>query len=263
MTLRWECLEAGCGAVVTAGDEDDLIEKVNAHVARRTRSYELEDVILANAEEIDDGRDCTKTEPADVVRRLVEQTVFTPVREGSAVAETVERLGRAIEMGLLRPGDRLPPEGRLSADLGISPVTLRSAIAILRGAGLVETQRGRGGGTTVSASPRRLPRAAPSRPRPSCEISSTSASSWRAARRRSPPSGRRRSSSSTSARSSTRWSRSRSSTAGASATTSSTSSSPTRPALSGSSPRWRRSARRVPDREAGHGASVDPRARGR
>ncbi len=79
------------------------------------------------------------------------------MREGSAVAETVERLGRAIGMGLLRPGDRLPPEGRLSDDLGISPVTLRSAIAILRGAGLVETQRGRGGGTTVSASPRRLP----------------------------------------------------------------------------------------------------------
>jgi DNA-binding FadR family transcriptional regulator len=90
---------------------------------------------------------------ADLVRRLVEQTVYTPVREGSAVAETVERLGRAIGMGLLRPGDRLPPESRLAADLGISPVTLRSAIAILRGAGLVETQRGRRGGSQVSASP--------------------------------------------------------------------------------------------------------------
>jgi GntR family transcriptional repressor for pyruvate dehydrogenase complex len=89
----------------------------------------------------------------DLVQRLVEQTVFTPVREGSAVAETVERLGRAIGMGLLRPGDRLPPESRLAADLGISPVTLRSAIAILRGAGLLETQRGRGGGTQVSSSP--------------------------------------------------------------------------------------------------------------
>ena len=92
-----------------------------------------------------------------VVRRLVERTVFTPVREGSAVAETVERLGRAIGMGLLRPGDRLPPEGRLAEDLGISAVTLRNAIAILRGAGLVDTQRGRGGGTTVSARPPLLP----------------------------------------------------------------------------------------------------------
>ncbi len=76
--------------------------------------------------------------------------MFTPVRQGSAVAETVARLGQAIGMGLLRPGDRLPPETRLAEDLGISPVTLRSALAILRGAGLLETQRGRVGGTFVT-----------------------------------------------------------------------------------------------------------------
>ena len=79
------------------------------------------------------------------------------MREGSAVAETVERLGRAIGMGLLRPGDRLPPESRLAEDLGISPVTLRSAIAILRGAGALRTARGRGGGTVVIDAPRPLP----------------------------------------------------------------------------------------------------------
>ena len=87
------------------------------------------------------------------LRRLLEQTVYTPVRQGSAVAETVARLGRAVGMGLLRPGDRLPPEGRLANDLGISPVTLRSALAILRSAGIVATRRGRGGGTYVNARP--------------------------------------------------------------------------------------------------------------
>jgi DNA-binding FadR family transcriptional regulator len=92
----------------------------------------------------------TATAP-DVLQRLVEQTVYRPVRRGSAVAETVERLGRAIGIGLLRPGDRLPPEGRLAEDLGISPVTLRSALTILRGAGLLETRRGRRGGTFVAA----------------------------------------------------------------------------------------------------------------
>ena len=91
------------------------------------------------------------TDTGPLLQRLVEQTVFTPVRQGSAVAETVARLGRAIGMGLLRPGDRLPPESRLAEDLGISPVTLRSALTILRGAGLLETQRGRSGGTFVSA----------------------------------------------------------------------------------------------------------------
>jgi DNA-binding FadR family transcriptional regulator len=92
----------------------------------------------------------TETGSAELVRSLVERAVFTPVRQGSAVAETVARLGQAIGMGLLRPGDRLPSETRLAEELGISPVTLRSALAILRGAGLLETQRGRVGGTFVA-----------------------------------------------------------------------------------------------------------------
>lgn len=85
-----------------------------------------------------------------VVHRLVEQTVFTPLRQGSAVAGAVARLGQAIGMGLLRPGDRLPRETELAGALGISPVTLRNALAMLREAGLLETQRGRGGGTLVA-----------------------------------------------------------------------------------------------------------------
>jgi predicted small metal-binding protein len=52
--LQWTCLEAGCEAVVTAADEDELIEKVNAHVGEAHNSYELEDIILANATETDD-----------------------------------------------------------------------------------------------------------------------------------------------------------------------------------------------------------------
>jgi GntR family transcriptional regulator, transcriptional repressor for pyruvate dehydrogenase complex len=88
---------------------------------------------------------------AEVRRRLVAQTVFTPLGRGSPVAETVARLGQAIGMGLLRPGDRLPPETELAEDLGISPVTLRNALLMLRGAGLLVTHRSRGGGTSVAA----------------------------------------------------------------------------------------------------------------
>jgi DNA-binding FadR family transcriptional regulator len=82
--------------------------------------------------------------------RLVEQTVFTPIRDGSAVSETVARIGQAIALGLLPPGAQLPPEARLADDLGISTTTLRTALAILREAGHLETVRGRGGGTFVS-----------------------------------------------------------------------------------------------------------------
>lgn len=85
-----------------------------------------------------------------LIDRLVEQTVFTPIREGSAVSETVARIGQAIGLGLLEPGEQLPPESKLAEELGISTATLRTALAILREAGHLETVRGRGGGTFVS-----------------------------------------------------------------------------------------------------------------
>lgn len=54
---RWACMEAGCTAVVTAAGEDELVEKVNVHVSEAHDSYELEDVILADAEDVSDGGD--------------------------------------------------------------------------------------------------------------------------------------------------------------------------------------------------------------
>ena len=87
----------------------------------------------------------------DARQSLVERAVYRPLRQGSAVAEAVARLGQAIGMGLLGPGDRLPPETQLAADLGISPVTLRAALTVLRSAGVIETQRGRGARSLVCA----------------------------------------------------------------------------------------------------------------
>jgi GntR family transcriptional repressor for pyruvate dehydrogenase complex len=92
----------------------------------------------------------TTPETGAALRRVIEQTVFVPVRGGDVTAEAVARLGQAIGMGLLRPGDRLPPEAQLARDLGISPVSLRGALTILRKSGVLETRRGRGGGTVVT-----------------------------------------------------------------------------------------------------------------
>jgi DNA-binding FadR family transcriptional regulator len=97
------------------------------------------------------GEERVQSESAAWLGRLVDQSVYRPIRQGSAVAETVARLGQAIALGLFRPGDQLPPEARLAEILGISAVTLRSALTILRQGGLLETRRGRGGGTFVSA----------------------------------------------------------------------------------------------------------------
>jgi GntR family transcriptional regulator, transcriptional repressor for pyruvate dehydrogenase complex len=79
--------------------------------------------------------------------------VFDPVQTATTLEETVERLGTAIRLGLLGPGDRLPPERELADQLGIARSTLRQALTSLTESGHLIAQRGRGGGTFVSEAP--------------------------------------------------------------------------------------------------------------
>ena len=79
--------------------------------------------------------------------------VLRPVRQGNAFEETVERLLTVIKLGLVAPGDRFPAERELSAQLGISRLTLREALAELQKAGYVSSRRGRLGGTFVTYRP--------------------------------------------------------------------------------------------------------------
>jgi GntR family transcriptional regulator, transcriptional repressor for pyruvate dehydrogenase complex len=79
--------------------------------------------------------------------------VFDPVQTATTLEETVERLGTAIRLGLLGPGDRLPPERELADQLGIARSTLRQALTSLTESGHLIAQRGRGGGTFVSEGP--------------------------------------------------------------------------------------------------------------
>jgi GntR family transcriptional repressor for pyruvate dehydrogenase complex len=85
------------------------------------------------------------------VEALWAQSVFSPVPVRNAFEVTVERLAQSIRLGVLVGGDRLPPERELAETLGVSRVTLREAIKALRAAKLVESRRGRGGGTFVVA----------------------------------------------------------------------------------------------------------------
>jgi len=77
--------------------------------------------------------------------------VFAPLDEGSRAGTVARRLAQAITLGLLLDGERLPAETQLASQFGVSPVTLREALAELREAGLVETRRGRRGGSFVRA----------------------------------------------------------------------------------------------------------------
>ncbi len=80
------------------------------------------------------------------------RTVLAPVGDPAGLADAVaQRLSEAIRLGLLLHRERLPPEPKLAEQLGVSTVTLREALAMLREQGLVTTRRGRGGGTFVMA----------------------------------------------------------------------------------------------------------------
>ncbi len=63
--------------------------------------------------------------------------------------QVVYQIETAILMGILTEGDRLPTESTLAAELGISPITLRQSLATLRTKGLIETSRGRSGGSVI------------------------------------------------------------------------------------------------------------------
>ncbi len=78
--------------------------------------------------------------------------LFAPVRSQTAFEETLERIGTAVKLGLLAPGERLPAERELCVSLDISRSTLRQALTALVQSGHLVAVRGRGGGTFVAES---------------------------------------------------------------------------------------------------------------
>ena len=79
--------------------------------------------------------------------------VLRPVRAGNGFEEALEQILQVVRLGLVPGGERLPAERELAERLGISRVTLREVLKVLQDQGLVESRRGRYGGTFV------LPRA--------------------------------------------------------------------------------------------------------
>lgn len=76
---------------------------------------------------------------------LLQQQLDMPSR----VDEITDRLVTAIALGEYLPGTRLPVERELAASLGVGRMTVRAALARLVERGLLETRRGRGGGSYV------------------------------------------------------------------------------------------------------------------
>ena len=75
--------------------------------------------------------------------------VFAALETGRRADAVVRRLADGIALGLLSPNEQLPSETELADTFGVSPVTVREALTMLREQGLVVTRRGRLGGSFV------------------------------------------------------------------------------------------------------------------
>ena len=95
-------------------------------------------------------RDLRSPRPATVAGSALGEAVLRPVRGHHAFEACVEQLATLIRLGVYPRGSTLPPERELADRLAVSRATLREAMAAMREAGLVQTTRGRGGGTVVT-----------------------------------------------------------------------------------------------------------------
>jgi DNA-binding FadR family transcriptional regulator len=75
--------------------------------------------------------------------------VMEAIRTPASYELVVDQIRRAIRTGRFVAGQKLPPERELARQLGVSRTTVREALRVLQGEGLVETRRGRSGGPVV------------------------------------------------------------------------------------------------------------------
>lgn len=80
---------------------------------------------------------------------------LVPLESEGRADIAANRIREAIRLGILSEGDQLPSEAELSVELSVATKTLRDALAILRDEGVIETRRGRNGGSFVTSNARR------------------------------------------------------------------------------------------------------------
>ena len=78
---------------------------------------------------------------------------LTGIRRLSALDTVRARIALAVELGLLAPGEALPPGPEIASALGVGEITVRRALVSLCADGVLVRRRGRGGGTSVAPEP--------------------------------------------------------------------------------------------------------------
>jgi GntR family transcriptional repressor for pyruvate dehydrogenase complex len=87
------------------------------------------------------------TQPAERVQRP--SVEFSPIRQPRAHEYVAEQIRRYIALRLIAPGETLPSERDLAAMFGVGRLTVQHALRMLEAEHLVESRRGRTGGTFV------------------------------------------------------------------------------------------------------------------
>ncbi len=75
---------------------------------------------------------------------------FAPIQQLRAHEYVAEQVQRHIALRLIAPGESLPSERELAATFGVGRPTIQHALRLLEADRLVETRRGRRGGTFVA-----------------------------------------------------------------------------------------------------------------
>jgi GntR family transcriptional regulator, transcriptional repressor for pyruvate dehydrogenase complex len=74
---------------------------------------------------------------------------FRPIHTRRAFEEICERIREQLALGVLKPGDKLPPERDLAQQLGVSRNVLREALRSLEMAGILRLRKGVKGGAFI------------------------------------------------------------------------------------------------------------------
>src|SRR5688572_5055242 len=82
---------------------------------------------------------------------MAQAPVFRPIRPYRTFEQAISQIADGIANGTLQPGQALPGERRLAAEMDVSRRTIREAIRVLEEAGVVEVVPGPGGGTFVKS----------------------------------------------------------------------------------------------------------------
>jgi DNA-binding FadR family transcriptional regulator len=78
---------------------------------------------------------------------------LTGIRRLTALDTVRARIAMAVDLGLLVPGERLPPNAEIAGALGVGEMTVRRALTSLCDDGVLIRRRGRTGGTLVADHP--------------------------------------------------------------------------------------------------------------